>query len=132
MIAKQAMGGHHDEAHEEAPAAHAEPTEGHVSPGVESHAKHPPYWMVIPFALLLLGIAVLPLIPFTEHWWESICIGYTGVFGGKTHLSTNLTEPIAAIPVHSVISHTPADSTGCHLTVVIHACWGSICLLLSS
>lgn len=27
--------------------------------------------MVIPFALLLLAIAVLPLIPATEHWWES-------------------------------------------------------------
>ncbi len=27
--------------------------------------------MVIPFALLLLAIAILPLIPATEHWWES-------------------------------------------------------------
>ncbi|MEK6239213.1 MAG: sodium:proton antiporter [Planctomycetales bacterium] len=26
---------------------------------------------MIPFALLLLAIAVLPLIPATEHWWES-------------------------------------------------------------
>ncbi len=32
---------------------------------------HPPYWMVTPFALLLGAIAVLPLIPATEHWWES-------------------------------------------------------------
>jgi Na+/H+ antiporter NhaD/arsenite permease-like protein len=31
----------------------------------------PPLPTVIPFALLLLAIAVLPLIPFTEHWWES-------------------------------------------------------------
>jgi Na+/H+ antiporter NhaD/arsenite permease-like protein len=31
----------------------------------------PPLWTVIPFALLLLAIAVLPLIPFAEHWWES-------------------------------------------------------------
>jgi Na+/H+ antiporter NhaD/arsenite permease-like protein len=31
----------------------------------------PPLWTVIPFALLLLAIAVLPLIPFTEHWWDS-------------------------------------------------------------
>lgn len=38
--------------------------------GAEHHAK-PPYWMVIPFAALLLCIAVLPLIPATEHWWES-------------------------------------------------------------
>ena len=27
--------------------------------------------MVIPFALLLGGIAVLPLIPAVAHWWES-------------------------------------------------------------
>ena len=33
--------------------------------------NHPPYWMIIPFALLLLAIAILPLIHATEHWWES-------------------------------------------------------------
>ncbi len=32
---------------------------------------HPPYWTVAPFVALLLAIAVLPLIPATEHWWES-------------------------------------------------------------
>ena len=32
---------------------------------------HPPYWMVAPFALLLGAIALLPLIPATNHWWES-------------------------------------------------------------
>ena len=31
---------------------------------------HPPYWMVIPFAALLLCVAVLPLVPATSHWWE--------------------------------------------------------------
>ena len=31
----------------------------------------PPLWTSIPFAILLLCIAVLPLIPATEHWWES-------------------------------------------------------------
>src|SRR5215213_2103567 len=31
----------------------------------------PPYWTVLPFILLLGGIAVLPLIPHTSHWWES-------------------------------------------------------------
>ncbi|MGD9126291.1 MAG: sodium:proton antiporter, partial [Planctomycetia bacterium] len=31
----------------------------------------PPFWTVIPFVLLLGAIAVLPLIPATEHWWES-------------------------------------------------------------
>lgn len=52
---------------------HAEATIEHVDPS-ESHAivkKHPPYWMVTPFVLLLGAIAVLPLIPSASHWWES-------------------------------------------------------------
>lgn len=31
----------------------------------------PPLWAVIPFVLLLGGIALLPLMPQTHHWWES-------------------------------------------------------------
>ena len=27
--------------------------------------------MVIPFVLLLGAIAVLPLVPATEHWWDN-------------------------------------------------------------
>jgi len=49
---------HHEETGDEEPAA------------VLSDAHHPPYWMVAPFAILLLAIAVLPLIPATAHWWE--------------------------------------------------------------
>lgn len=37
----------------------------------EGKKPHPPYWMIAPFACLLLCIALLPLIPATEHWWES-------------------------------------------------------------
>jgi len=33
--------------------------------------NHPPYWMAIPFMLLLGAIAVLPLISATSHWWEN-------------------------------------------------------------
>ena len=33
-------------------------------------AEAPPYWTVIPFAVLLGCIAVLPLLHKTEHWWE--------------------------------------------------------------
>lgn len=32
---------------------------------------HPPLWMIAPFALLLGGIAFLPLLPQLSHWWES-------------------------------------------------------------
>src|SRR5947209_10267117 len=40
--------------------------------GGESHNfAAPPLWTVVPFVLLLAGIAVLPLIPHTSHWWES-------------------------------------------------------------
>ncbi|MBN1853863.1 MAG: sodium:proton antiporter [Pirellulales bacterium] len=31
----------------------------------------PALWMILPFAVLLVCIAILPLIPATEHWWES-------------------------------------------------------------
>ena len=38
----------------------------------KEHASQPPeiIW-VTPFALLLLAIALLPLLPATAHWWES-------------------------------------------------------------
>lgn len=35
------------------------------------HPYVPPLWAVLPFAALLLAIAVLPLIPRTEHWWHA-------------------------------------------------------------
>ena len=28
------------------------------------------WWTVLPFVALLLCIAILPLVPATEHWWE--------------------------------------------------------------
>lgn len=31
----------------------------------------PPLWAVIPFLTLLAGIAILPVLPATQHWWES-------------------------------------------------------------
>ena len=37
--------------------------------GGEAHA--PSLWSIVPFAGLLLCIAILPLIQATEHWWES-------------------------------------------------------------
>jgi Na+/H+ antiporter NhaD/arsenite permease-like protein len=55
-------GGHHEQG-EETPAGEAE---GHAAA-----IAAPPLWTVVPFAILLLGIAVLPLIPATQHWWES-------------------------------------------------------------
>lgn len=38
----------------------------------EKHEVHyPPLWTSAPFVILLLCIAILPLMPFAEHWWES-------------------------------------------------------------
>ncbi len=37
--------------------------------GLHEHA--PSMWSIIPFVGLLLSIAILPLLPATEHWWES-------------------------------------------------------------
>ncbi len=36
-----------------------------------THLVPPPVWTVLPFVLLLGAIAVFPLIPALEHWWES-------------------------------------------------------------
>src|SRR4051812_1741316 len=42
------------------------------SAGGETHSvTAPPFWTVLPFVFLLAGIALLPLIPHTSHWWES-------------------------------------------------------------
>jgi len=42
--------------------------DGHAEGG---HGHVPPVLACLPFAALLLSIAILPLIPATEHWWES-------------------------------------------------------------
>src|SRR3954465_1316253 len=41
------------------------------SAGEPLNITAPPFWTVLPFVLLLAGIALLPLIPHTSHWWES-------------------------------------------------------------
>lgn len=49
----------------------AHSAKGEAKPALPSAVRHPPYWMVTPFVMLLGAIAVLPLIPATAHWWES-------------------------------------------------------------
>jgi Na+/H+ antiporter NhaD/arsenite permease-like protein len=53
---------HHDVAHDGAATPDA---------GESEESEAPPLWTVSPFALLLLSIALLPLFPFTEKWWDS-------------------------------------------------------------
>ena len=40
-------------------------------PAPHEAVKAPPLWAAVPFCVLLLCIAILPLIPATEHFWES-------------------------------------------------------------
>jgi Na+/H+ antiporter NhaD/arsenite permease-like protein len=51
---------HHDGASGSADEPHVQPAE-----------IAPPYWTVIPFALLLISVAVLPLIPGVANWWHA-------------------------------------------------------------
>ena len=65
----------------------------HAGSGAPAHA--PTMWSIIPFVGLLLSIAILPLVPATEHWWErnqnrlvvALCFGavtliyYGGAYG---------------------------------------------------
>ncbi len=48
-----------------------EPVVAHQAGAAEEVHDYPSFLMVIPFVLLLGAIAVLPLVPATEHWWES-------------------------------------------------------------
>lgn len=57
------------EATETSASSDADAPEASESEAVEPPT--PPLWTVAPFAILLLCIAILPLIPATEHWWES-------------------------------------------------------------
>ena len=49
---------------------------GWMTPALGEHADHAPaedvahVWAVMPFVLLLAAIAVLPLVPWSAHWWE--------------------------------------------------------------
>jgi Na+/H+ antiporter NhaD/arsenite permease-like protein len=57
-------------------AGHADHADDHHAAEHAEDAKHqplnrPPIFMVAPFAILLLCIAILPLVPATAHWWES-------------------------------------------------------------
>ena len=64
---------HHDDHSEEAAvteADHGAAEETHGEEAGDAEKYVPPIPAIAPFALLLLCIAVLPLIPATSHWWE--------------------------------------------------------------
>lgn len=57
-------GDHADGGHADSPAGATDPS-GHAAGAVA-----PPLATVLPFAVLLAAIAILPLTPVVSHWWE--------------------------------------------------------------
>jgi len=104
-------------------ASHAAAEARHTPVGVEA----PPFWTVLPFILLLVGIAVLPLLPHTSHWWESNLNRFM-VAGGLAGVTIAYYAFLhgAAVeghwPVHHVVA--PAEGgiqTGLATTVLANA-----------
>lgn len=88
--------------------AEAQPASFHETAEASGHAAssgHPPYWMVTPFAVLLLAIAVFPLMPRIAIWWESnfhkLCVSIG--LGVATLLYYLL------LHAHPVIQHWPVE-----------------------
>jgi len=93
-------------------ATHHGDTHGEETDHRSQHAAHdhPPYWMVTPFVLLLGAIAILPLLPRTEHWWESnrnrfLVAAVLGVLTLLYYLAVHEKPVVAHWPVHDVVSH---------------------------
>ncbi len=93
----------------------------------EQTFPHPPLYMVIPFALLLGAIAVLPLIPFTEHWWENnknrfVVAAVLGAFTLCYYLWFHEYPIEAHWPAHDVVAHDESGANeGTALTVLANA-----------
>ncbi len=111
-----------EDAHGEKPSgekAHGEEASGHAE-----ITEHPPYLMLLPFALLLAAIAVLPLVPATEHWWEKNQNRFlvAAVLGGCTLVYYLVwhPHPIASHWVGHGISH-PVDGLNFHMTWTVLA-----------
>ena len=92
-----------------------------------SHAvkDHPPYWMLTPFALLLGAIAVLPLLRWTGHWWESnrnrfLVAAVLGVLTLLYYLTTHESPVEAHWPTHDIVDHS-ADGLNWHVTWTVLA-----------
>jgi Na+/H+ antiporter NhaD/arsenite permease-like protein len=62
--------GQSDRVDEHAPVPIPQPPARSAGPAVETPEAVPHLAWSIPFALLLLAIAVLPLVPVAHHWWE--------------------------------------------------------------
>jgi len=111
-----------ESAGEEHGAEAAGPSAGHGEV-----TTHPPYWTVTPFVLLLGAIAVLPLIPWTEHWWESnlnrfYVAATLGVLTLLYYLLLHEMPVVAHWPGHAVVAHSEQGANfGVSWTVLANA-----------
>ncbi len=81
--------------------------------GEDIQKTPPPYWMVTWFAILLGAIAIFPLLPFTEHWWESntsrfIVAAGLGLLTLLYYLFMHNSPIDGHFPIHYVVQ--PAES----------------------
>ncbi len=89
--------------------------DGHADHASDDHHQPtgiPQLMWVAPFALLLLAIAILPLLPVTAHWWESNLHRFyvAAVLGTVTlgYYLIGFNQPLEAHwPAHAVISPIP-------------------------
>jgi Na+/H+ antiporter NhaD/arsenite permease-like protein len=95
-----------EEEHEAVPGESAAGGAAPAPTGSTPQVEHPPYWMVLPFAVLLGAIAVLPLVPWTEHWWDNNLNRFyvAAMLGGATLLYYLLFH------AHAVVGHWPAHN----------------------
>jgi Na+/H+ antiporter NhaD/arsenite permease-like protein len=83
------------------PAHDGPPSESAVTETKAKSADHtpvaPPLWTVIPFAVLLAGIAVLPLIPAAAHWWDA----------NRNRLMVSLVLSLVALAYYAFLHRSP-------------------------
>jgi Na+/H+ antiporter NhaD/arsenite permease-like protein len=112
--ARDASAGHADaetpgESHAPEIAAEDHAADDH---GLAAEVVPPPLWTVIPFVLLLAAIAVLPLLSWTERWWERNLNRFyvAAVLGSLTLLYYLVLHEHPAEqhwPGHDLVSHNP-------------------------
>jgi Na+/H+ antiporter NhaD/arsenite permease-like protein len=62
-------------------------------------AAAPALWMVFPFAAILASIALLPLIPATQHWWDS----------NSSKLIVAVGLSLLTLAYYGLMHHAPVD-----------------------
>lgn len=99
--------GAEQDVHAAAPAG--DKHDGHGATAIEP----PPIWTVIPFTLLLGAIAVLPLLSWTEHWWENnksrfMVAAILGILTLAYYMFLHEAPVEAHWPGHAVVESNPS------------------------